>query len=83
MEKLAPDLLGELDREITQWGQQGFEDIGTIVFEDKTVQEFPRILDENDIITRVVKTMDVRGADLFVTTTGGEILHYRMGVTRL
>ena len=81
--RLQFDELGALDREITQWGYQGFEDIAAIVHDDHTWNKDDPVLSEDDIINRQVKSMRVQDGDLFVTTNAGEILHYRMTIERL
>lgn len=83
IEKLQFDELGELDREIIEWGHQGFEDIAAIVHDDHTFNKDDPVLAEDDLIRRKIKSMRVQGGDLFVTTNGGEIFHYRMTVERL
>lgn len=82
-DKLQPDELGSLDREITQWGYQGFEDIAAIVHDDHTYTDQEPVLSKDDIIRQRVKSMKVQGSDLFVTANSGEILHYRMTIERL
>lgn len=81
--KLQSDELGAIDREITQWGHQGFEDISSIIHDDNTFSKDSPTLGDDDLLHRRVKSMRVQGADLFVTVDTGEILHYRMTVTRL
>lgn len=82
-EPLAFDELAQLDTQMTEWGHQGFEDIASIVFEDRRGDDLPPILDEADIIARRVRSIKVQGADAFVHTDDGRILHYRMTVERL
>lgn len=82
-QKLDFDVLGAIDREITEWGHQGFEDIAAIVHDDHTFNADEPVLSEDDIIRQRVKSMRVQGGDLFVTVDNGDILHYRMTVTRL
>lgn len=82
-DKLQPDELESLDREITQWGYQGFEDIAAIVHDDHTYTDQEPVLSEDDIIRQRVKSMRVQGRDLFVELNDGTLLHYRMTVERL
>lgn len=84
IEKLHTAEIIEMDRQIKEWGSQGFQDIAEIVFEDSIAPpESTPILSADDFISRHVKTMRVQGMDLFVTTKSDEIFHYRMTVTRL
>lgn len=85
MAKLERDELALLDKEIIDWGQQGFVDIAIIVDEDHLSEERGEdpVLAADDIIRQKVQSMKTQGSDLFVTTKDGEIIHYRMTVERL
>lgn len=77
------DQMKQLDEAIIGWGEQGFEDIAAIVYEDNNHTDLDPILSEDEIISQLVVGMKPQGRDLFVTLKDGNIVHYRMTVERV
>lgn len=82
-DRLTPAELEVMDREMTEWGRQGFEDIAAIIHDDRTYTDQEPVLSKDDILHRKVHDMRVQDGDLFIALKSGEVLHYRMTVERI
>lgn len=72
-----------LDKEIVEWGHQGFEDIAMIITDMNKYPNDDPVLGSDDVIRQEVVDMRVQRGDLFVTLVNGDIVHYRMTVERI
>lgn len=73
----------KLDKEIVEWGHQGFEDIAMIITDMNKYPNDDPVLGSDDVIRQEVVDMRVQRGDLFVTLVNGDIVHYRMTVERI
>lgn len=73
----------KLDKEIVEWGHQGFADIAMIITDMNKYPDDDPVLGSDDVIRQEVVDMHVQAGDLFVTLVNGDIVHYRMTVERV